>query len=102
MKIVELNKIQMSGKSVSTGKLTGYEVAITEVKKRVYERYSVLIGKTAHDFNVWQPQGAKVESVKRPAFVDKPGVVVAVIGAAFGIEDSRIRTTQELIVEIEV
>jgi hypothetical protein len=100
MKWKQIEQIILSGKSVTTGRFQEYKAEQT-VKAGCNEKFGVLVGKTVHDFTVWAPKGAKLSEVKRPAFTDKPGVVVAIIGADFRIDGKYLRTSAGEVVEIE-
>jgi len=101
MKQAKLNEIIMSGTPVVTARLAGYSTGLSRSEKQApFEKYE--FGKHIPDFTNWLPKGTKLENVKRPAFVDKPAVVVAVIGASITIDGKYIRTGYEHVVEIEV
>jgi hypothetical protein len=100
MKTTELIQQITAGKSVVTGRLQTYIVQQTE-KAGVNEKFGILVGSRVLDFTVWSPKGTKLESVKRPPFVDKPGIVVVALGANIAVDGKYLRTGAESVSAIE-
>lgn len=100
MKTADLNKQIASGTSVITGRFQSYKPEQTE-KFGVNEKFGVLVGDQVLHFTVWAPKGTKLDAIKPPSFADKPGTVVAVLGATVKVDGKYLRTGADSVQSIE-
>jgi len=96
----ELNEKIMGGVSVVTGRIQRYKAEQTE-KFGCNEKFGILVGDQVLEFAIWAPKGTPLDKIKRPAFADKPGTVVAAIGASVKLDGKYLRTSAEQVVSVE-
>ncbi len=96
----QLSEKVKSGVSVVTGRIQRYKAEQTE-KFGSNEKYGILVGDQVLEFTIWAPKGTPVDKIPRPPFADKPGTVVAAIGATIKLDGKYLRTSAESVQAVE-
>lgn len=100
MKLIEINRAVLAGRSVVTGTIQRYKAEQTE-KFGCNEKFGVLVGDQVLEFAMWAPKGTTIDKLVRPAFADKPGTVVAVLDATIKLDGKYLRTSGSAVVSVE-